>query len=77
MLLCDEDFLLQSAKFVVTEESGQETTLSVFEPLLSCIVDGVDGCNLSAKLLMAPPKLFRFNDRKVVFYPRKLMQDGE
>lgn len=46
------------------EESGQETTLSVFEPVLSRIVDGR---NLSAKLLMAPPKLFRFDDRKVVF----------
>ena len=57
----------KSAKFVVTEESGREATLSVFEPVLSRIVDGVDGRNLSTKLLMASPKLFRFNDRKVVF----------
>ena len=70
----------KSAKFVVMEESGQETTLSVFEPVLSCIVDGVDGRNPSAKLLMAPPKLFRFNDRKpksCAFHQRKLMQDGD
>lgn len=57
----------KSAKFIVKEESGRETTLSVFEPVLSRIVDGVDGRNLSTKLLKAPPKLYRFNDRNVVF----------
>ena len=58
----------KSAKFVVSEHSsGQETTLLAFEPVLSRIVDGVNGHSLPVKLLMAPRKLFRFNNRCVVF----------
>ena len=48
---CDES---KSAKFIVTQESGHDTTLSAFEPVLSRIVDGVSGQNLSIKLLRAP-----------------------
>ena len=38
--------------------SGRETTLSTFEPVLSWIVDGVSGQNLSVKLLIAPSKMY-------------------
>lgn len=58
----------KSAKFIVTDAaSGRETTLSAFEPILSRIVDGVDGSNLSIRLLMAASKSFRFNESSVVF----------
>ena len=57
----------QSAKFVVKESTTlNDITLSAFEPILSQIVDGVSGNSLAMKLLNAPPKTFRFNDRHVV-----------
>ena len=63
--------VMKSDKFVVTDESSNhDTTLSAFEPVLSRIVDGVSGCNLSMKLLKASYKLFQFNDR-IVVYSRK------
>ena len=63
--LCEE---MKSAKFVVQDvSSSRAMTLSAFEPVLSRIVDGVSGRNLSMKLLMAPRKNYRFNDRNVVF----------
>ena len=59
---------MKSAKFVVKDpSSSREMTLSVFEPALSRIVAGVSGCNLSLKLLSAPKKMYRFNDRNVVY----------
>ena len=65
MAYCEETKL---AKFVVMDDSsGRETTLSAFEPVLSRIVDGVSGDNLSIKLLKAPSKVFQFNDRNVVY----------
>ena len=58
----------KSAKFVVLDESSRrEVTLSAFEPILSRIVDGVSGVSMSVKLLTAPPKSYRFNERNVVF----------
>lgn len=36
----------------MTQESGHDTTLSAFEPVLSRIVDGVSGQDLTAKPLM-------------------------
>ena len=57
----------KSAKFIVTQESGHDITLSAFEPVLSRIVDGISGQDLGRKLLSAPPKVFRFNDWNVVF----------
>ena len=54
----------KSAKFIVTQESGHDITLSAFEPVLSRIVDGISGQD---QLLSAPPKVFRFNDWNVVF----------
>ena len=58
----------KSAKFVVTDESSNcDTTLLAFEPVLSRIVDGVSGRNLSIKLLKASSKSFRFNNRNVVY----------
>lgn len=59
---------MKSAKFVVKDpSSSREMTLSVFEPVLSRIVAGVSGRNLSLKLLSAPKKMYRFNDRNVVY----------
>ena len=64
MSYCEET---KSAKFVLMDgSSDHETTLSAFEPVLSRIVDGVSGCNLSIKLLKPPSKLFQFNDQNVV-----------
>ena len=57
----------KAAKFVVTEDNGREVTLSVFEPVLSKIVDGVSGSSLARKLMMCQPKVYRYNDRNVVF----------
>ena len=58
----------KSAKFVVTDKSSNcDTTLLAFEPVLSRIVDGVSGRNLSIKLLKASSKSFRFNNRNVVY----------
>ncbi len=58
----------KSAKFVVQgKSSGREMTLSAFEPILSRIVANVSGRNLSVKLLMAPGKVYKFNERNVVF----------
>ena len=54
---------MKPAKFVMKDQSSnREMTLSVFEPVLSCIVAGVSGRNLSLKLLSAPKKMYRFND---------------
>lgn len=65
MSYCEET---KSAKFVLMDgSSDHETTLSAFEPVLSRIVDGVSGCNLSIKLLKPPSKLFRFNDQNVLY----------
>ena len=59
---------MKSAKFVVKDpSSSREMTLSVFEPVLSRIVAGVSGRNLSLKLLSAPKKMYRFNDRNIVY----------
>ena len=57
----------KSAKFVVTQDTGHDTTLSAFEPVLSHIVEGVSGRDLTTKVLMTSPKVFRFNDRNIVF----------
>lgn len=57
----------KSAKFIVTQESGRDTTLSAFEPVLSRIVDGVSGQDLCTKLLSVSHKVFHFNDRNIVF----------
>lgn len=58
---------MKSAKFVVEDPSSKrEMTLSAFEPVLSRIVTGVSGRNLCLKLLSAPSKMYRFNDRNVV-----------
>lgn len=47
-----------SAIFVVTDESSNHNTiLSVFEPVHSRIVDGMNGHSLPTKLLKAPSKL--------------------
>ena len=45
----------------------ERITLSVFEPTLSKIVEGISGESLGLKLLMAPRFLFRVNQRDVVF----------
>lgn len=59
---------MKCAKFVVKEEkSGREITLSAFEPVLSRIFDGVTGESLAMKLLQAPIKIWRYNERKIVF----------
>ena len=58
----------KSAKFIVMEESGRDTTLSAFEPVLSRIMDGVSDQDLHTKLLSALPKVFRFNDRIVIVF---------
>ena len=50
---------MKPAKFVMKDQSSsREMTLSVFEPVLSCIVAGVSGRNLSLKLLSAPKKMY-------------------
>ena len=67
---CEES---KSAKFIVTQENGRDTTLSAFEPVLSRIVDGVSGQDLGRKLLSAPSKMFRYNDRNVVFSVQDIM----
>ena len=51
----------------MTQDTGHDTTLSAFEPVLSRIVEGVSGRDLTTKLLMTSPKVFRFNDRNIVF----------
>ena len=52
----------KSAKFVMTQVTGHDTTLSV-----SRIIEGVSGRDLTSKLLMTSPKVFRFNDRNTFF----------
>ena len=56
-----------AVKFVVEGGKGHEVTLSAFEPILSTIVDGASGSTLSRKLLRVPEKVYRFNDKNVVF----------
>ena len=57
----------KAAKFVVTDESGHDTTLSTFEPVLSKIAGSASGSSLAHKLTRASRKVFRYNDRNVVF----------
>ena len=58
----------KSAKVVVSDVStGKEYTLSIFEPLLSRVVEGVSGATLSMKLVLAPCLTYKFNDRNVIF----------
>ena len=53
MLSFDEDCLLRGVpsqqKFIVTQESGRDTTLSAFEPVLPRIVDGVSNQRTSVQ----------------------------
>lgn len=54
----------KSAKFVVSQDSGYDIILSAFEPVLSRIIEGVSGRDLTTKLLLTSP---RFSDRNIVF----------
>ena len=45
MLSCDK---VESLSQQNSQENGYDTTLSAFEPVLSCIVDGVSGQNTQA-----------------------------
>ena len=59
---------MKPAKFVMKDQSSSREMTSVFEPVLSSIVAGVSGRNLSLKLLSAPKKMYRFNDQNVVYF---------
>ena len=59
---------MKSAKFIVKDaNSGREVTLSAFEPTLSRIVAGVSGQSLAIKLLMTSSRMYRYNERNVVY----------
>ena len=45
--------------------------LSAFNPILTNIVEGVDGHSIAAQLLTASLREYRYNERKVVFAVRK------
>ena len=59
---------MKSAKFILKDaSSGREVTLSAFEPTLSRIVAGVSGQSLAIKLLMTLSRMYRYNERNVVY----------
>ena len=59
---------MQAAKFVVAGERARETIVSVFEPIISRITDGVNGSRLSRKLMKVSGKVSRINGNYVVFF---------
>ena len=58
----------KSAKVVITDVKG---TVSILEPILSRIVSGISGDNLSVKLLTAPQFVFTVNTKDVAFLSSK------
>ena len=58
---------MQAAKFVVAGERSHGTIVSVFEPIISRITDGVNGSRLSHKLMKVSGKVSRINGNYVVF----------
>ena len=59
--------MTSTTKVVVCDESGKDHTLTIFEPVLSRIVEGVHGNSLATKLVLAPTLVFKINKGDVVF----------
>ena len=60
-----------SARVIVTD------SVSMFEPTVSWVVEGISGESLSMKLLLAPLSIFQINERDVVFAVRAVQSDWE
>ena len=61
------------AKVIVSDNLGNKHTLTIFQPILSHIIDSIPGKNdMETKLLMAPKLKFRITSNKVVFAVEQL-----
>ena len=60
------------AKVVIKDNEGFEYKVTVFDNVLSTIIEGINGDSLDEKLLFAPPMKFSFDSRNVVVSVTKL-----
>ena len=56
-----------TAKVIITDEKGKDHPVTIFEPILSKVVEGVNGDSLATKLVLAPAFVYKINKRDVVF----------
>ena len=54
------------AKVVIKDNKGFEYKVTIFDNVLSTIIEGINGDSLDEKLLLAPTMKFSFDSRKVV-----------
>ncbi len=59
--------LASVAKVIVTDKRNNDHTITLFEPVLSQLIDGVAGNDLPQKLLMTPAFNFSVSSKGVVF----------
>ena len=56
-----------TTKVMVTDGSGKDHMVTIFEPTLSKTIEGITGDSLATKLILAPAMKFKVNNRNVVF----------
>ena len=61
-----------TAKVIVSRQDGKDEILTLFDPVLSQIVDGISAPSLAMKLLCAPKHKFFFDERGIVFTAKKV-----
>ena len=61
-----------TAKVIVGDKDGKDHILTIFDPLLSTIVDGISGTSLGMKLLNVPTYKFFFDTRGIIFAANKI-----
>ena len=60
------------AKVVIKDNEGFEYKVTIFDNVLSTIIEGINEDSLDEKLLFAPPMKYSFDSRNVVVSVTKL-----
>ena len=56
-----------TAKVIIADEKGKDHPVTIFEPILSKVAEGVNGDSLATKLVLAPAVVYKINKRDLVF----------